>query len=103
MPRSPWFGSLTIEKSFQVVFPFLVIGSVGALKPDQSALEVVVWHGSETHPGIAAYDGPFQLPLRDARVQRLEENPHAYGHQGRKHAVEYEVEETDLPWKLISG
>lgn len=89
-------STLTVQEEFCVVLPFDVIGRVRALEPDEGALEVVLGHGAEAHAGVGADDGAVELPLRDARVQRLEEDPHADRHQGRQHPVEYEVEQSDL-------
>lgn len=37
-----------------------------------------------------------QLPLGNARIERLEEHPHADGHQGGQDAIEDCVEHTDF-------
>lgn len=41
----------------------------------------------------------IQLPLGDARIEGLEEHPHADGHQGGQDAIEDGIENTDFRWK----
>ena len=45
---------------------------------------------------ICADEGLGHLPLWNAGVECLEEDPHADGHQGGQHAIEDCVEDADL-------
>lgn len=94
--------TLTLQERRQLINPVLVAAGVAAPVPDDAAGDL--WrHGPEAQARVGADDGAVELPLGLARVQQLQEGPHADSHEHRQRRVEREVEDEDFVCKGTSN
>lgn len=82
---------ITFQELRQLLNPELIATRIVSLIPDYTASDL--WrHRAEAEARVCADDALLQLPHRLARVQQLQERPHADRHQDRQRRVEDEVE-----------